>query len=207
MDPPVPVSVVVSGSDPPVPAFRLLLELSDLSSDRASAAEDFFPETGSFSAWQGFVETFQPGLGVPVGSKGAPPEPGGFIRSWEELCTGYGMLSQGSGNMLFWMKLVRDFRDGSCVSVSVRNADDWPRTRPFSPSAAGDAHPSYDLDISCFSAPQPFGPLLASRAMAGCISSSRMTLSHVLCLVCTFGYIRAFVFTLLAGIRFVCFSW
>ena len=41
------------------------------------------------------------------------------------------------------------------------------RTRPFSPSATGDALPSYDLEISCLSAPQPFGPIHASRAMAG----------------------------------------
>ena len=41
-DSPVPVGVVVSGSNPPIPVFRLLLELSDLLSDSASAAEDFF---------------------------------------------------------------------------------------------------------------------------------------------------------------------
>ena len=41
------------------------------------------------------------------------------------------------------------------------------RTRPFSPSATGNALPSYDLEISCLSAPQPFGPIRASRAMAG----------------------------------------
>ena len=42
-----------------------------------------------------------------------------------------------------------------------------PRTRPFSPSTAGDAHPSYDLEILCLSAPQLFGPFRASRAVAG----------------------------------------
>ena len=105
-DPPVPVSVVVSGSDPPVPEFRLLLELPDLSSDSASAAEDFFPEPGSLSAWPGFVETFRPRLGgsppAPGGSERAPLEPGGFMRSREKLCTRYGIHSQGSGSMLFW---------------------------------------------------------------------------------------------------------
>ena len=103
--PPVPVHVVVPGSDPPVPELRLLLELPDLSSDSASAAEDFFPEPGSLSAWPGFVKTFWPKLGGSPpselrpkrfdearpcrersglrggggGSERAPPEPGGFM--------------------------------------------------------------------------------------------------------------------------------
>ena len=38
-DPPVPVNVVLPGSDPPVPEFRLLLGLPDLSSDGAGPVE------------------------------------------------------------------------------------------------------------------------------------------------------------------------
>ena len=53
----VPVGVVVSGSNPPIPVFRLLLELSNLSS--ASAAEDFFPD---LLAWPGFVEMIRLGF-------------------------------------------------------------------------------------------------------------------------------------------------
>ena len=57
------------------------------------------------------------------------------------------------------------------MPVSARNAFNsllvGPRTRPCSPSVTGDAHPSYDLEISCLSAPQPLGPLLTSRATAG----------------------------------------
>ena len=40
---PVPSGVVVSGSNPLIPVFGLLLELSDLSSDSASAARGFLP--------------------------------------------------------------------------------------------------------------------------------------------------------------------
>ena len=84
--------------------------------------------------------------------------------------------------MLFWLKLVRAFRDG--FGSALQEFGDictmdlvclclhetlliGPRTRRFSRSVAGDAHPSYDLEISCLSAPQPFGPLLTSRATAG----------------------------------------
>ena len=38
-DPPVPVNVVVSGLDPPVPELRLLLELPDLSNDGTGPVE------------------------------------------------------------------------------------------------------------------------------------------------------------------------
>ena len=84
--------------------------------------------------------------------------------------------------MLCWLKLVCDFRDGfgsalqefgdiCTVDLACPCLHEMlligPRTRPFSPSTAGDAHPSYNLETSCLSAPQPFRPLLASRATAG----------------------------------------
>ena len=45
-NPPVPSGVVVSELTQPIPVFRLLLELSDLSSDGASAGGDFFVGCG-----------------------------------------------------------------------------------------------------------------------------------------------------------------
>ena len=88
------------------------------------------------------------------GPRRPPPEPRGFIRPGEKLCTVYGILSQESGNMLFWLKLVRDFWDGF-GSVGIRGICTMdvvcpclhetlligPRTQPVSPSVAGDAHP------------------------------------------------------------------
>ena len=83
----------VSGSGPPIPQFRLLLDLPDLFSDSTSTTENFFQEPGYFSSWPGFVETFRPRLGgsppAPGGSERAPPEPGGFMLSREKLCTRY----------------------------------------------------------------------------------------------------------------------
>ena len=80
-----------------------------------------------------------------------------------------------------------------------------PRARLFSPPVAGDAHHSYALELSCLSAPQPFGPLSASRATTGeCFFRLDDIVSYdMLCPVCTYGRSRAFVLTLLAGIGFV----
>ena len=94
------LNVVVPMSDPPVPEFRLLLELPDLSSDSASAAEDFFPEPGSLSAWPGFVETFRPQLG------GSPLAPFGIDS--EVPCRNSGtfapwILRARVGTKRFWL--------------------------------------------------------------------------------------------------------
>ena len=84
--------------------------------------------------------------------------------------------------VLCWLKLVCAFWDG--FGSALQEFGDMctvdlacpclhgvlliaPRTRPCSLSATGDAHPSYDLEISRLSAPQPLGPIRASRAMAG----------------------------------------
>ena len=185
-DPPEPVHVIAPGLDTPVPEFRLLLEVTDLSRDSASAAEDFFAGPGPRSACPDFVDTIRLKLvgspPAPGGSERAPPEPGGFMRSGEKLCTGYGILSQEYENMLFWLRLVCAFRDGfgsalqefgdvctmdlacPCLHETLLIG---PRSRPFSPSVTGDAHPSYDLEIPYLSAPQPFRPLLTARAMGG----------------------------------------
>ena len=176
-DPLVPSGVVVSGSNLPMPVFGLLLVLSDLS----SAAEDLFPEPGSLSAWPGFTEMIRPRL------REAPSRAlwsRGVSCNHRErtLCTGYRILSQRSRNMLCGLKLVHAFWDGFGTAlqefVDICTVDlacpclhemflIGPRTRPFSPSATGDAHPSYVLEILCLSVPQPFGPIRASRVMAG----------------------------------------
>ena len=84
--------------------------------------------------------------------------------------------------MLCWLKLVHAFQDG--FRSALQKFGDictvdlacpclhkmlliGPSTQPFYSSATGDVHPSYDLKISCLSAPQPFGPIRASRPMAG----------------------------------------
>ena len=121
-------------------------------------------EPGYLSAWPGFIETIRPGLGrsqpAPGGSERATPESRSFMQSQDTLCTGYGILSQGSRNVLCWLKLVSAFRDGfgSALQVfgDICTVDlacpclhgmflIGPKTRPFSPSARGNALPSSDL--------------------------------------------------------------
>ena len=107
-DPPVPSGVVVSGTTPFIPLFRLLLELSDLSIDSASAAEDFFPER-IFLGLAGFHRNdLARTRRVPTGSgrlRAGPSRVGEF-----HAIAGYAMyrirntfvLSQGSRNVLCW---------------------------------------------------------------------------------------------------------
>ena len=91
--------MVVSGLDPPVPEFRLLLELTDLSSDSASAAEDFFPEPGSRSAWPGFVDTFRLKLrGSPLAPGGGGGAPSGPLQSQGVSCDPGKSCVQDTGN-------------------------------------------------------------------------------------------------------------
>ena len=66
--------VAVSELTPPIPVFRLLLELS---SAGALAAGDFFPEPRYLSAWPGFIETIRPGL---------QEAPSGTLRGLGILC-------------------------------------------------------------------------------------------------------------------------
>ena len=95
-------------------------------------------------------------------------------------CTGYGIFSQGSRNVLCWLKVsaIRDgfrgdlhmFKDICTVDLACPRLHGVflisPKTRLFSPSATGNALPSSDLEISCLSSPQPFGPIRASWAVA-----------------------------------------
>ena len=196
-DPPVADSVFVSGSHPPVPEFRFLLKIPHLSNNSAPAAEDFFPEPGSRLAWPGVDGTFRlrlggGGLGTQGGSERAPPEPGGVMRSREKLCTGYRIPSQGSGNMLFWPKLVRDFRDGFGDIYTVDLA--FPclhktlliglRTDCFHPQWQGMRTPRMTWRFCVSLLHNLSGPLLPRVQRPRYASSSRMTLSYVLCPVC-----------------------
>ena len=74
-------------------------------------------------ALPGFIETIRLGLGgpkqAPGGSERGSLESWSFAQSQDMLCTGYGILSQGSRNVLCWLKLVSAFRDrfGSALQV------------------------------------------------------------------------------------------
>ena len=181
----------------------------------ASAAEDFFPQPGSLSARPGFVETIRPGLGgsqpAPGGTGGPLRSRGGFMRSQEKLCTGYGIFSQGSGNMLCCLKLACAFRDGfgsafeefgdiCTVDLACSFLHELLRIRSHSDRGYVSVVRLGDFVSLCsttFRAP----PCLEGYGRG--VLLLRMTSFDMLCLVCMYGLSRAFVFALLAGIEFV----
>ena len=129
------------------------------------------PEPGYLSAWPGSIEPIRPELGgsqpAPGGSERDPPGSGSFVQSQDSPRAGYGISSQGSRNVLCWLKLVsviRDvfegdlyvFRDIGTVDLACPCLHGVcfisPKTRPIFPSTTGNAIPlSMTMTMNLFS--------------------------------------------------------